>query len=248
MEESLHVNAVLKVREQALARATRSFKARGSRAVRCPHCLMAVPQCICAGRAAAACSRVACSSAFCFLLYGSEVFKPSNTGRLIADVVPDNHAFLWQRTVEDPALIRLLEDPRYAPIVVYPHAYAEPERRIFAPQVLAQVQSGRIPLFVMLDGTWREARKMFKSSYLAALPVLGIETDRPSRYLMRDATYQFQWSTAEIGVEVLKFAGDAFAAQRLDDYFSLFCRNYGAIRSQLGAKDRSGIARSFVVD
>lgn len=234
-------NSVMIVREQALARSTRDFRARGSKVIRCPHCLMAQQHCICGGRV-----KVECRSAFCFLLYGTEVFKPSNTGRLIADIVPNNHAFLWQRTVHDPALLALLENPKYAPILVYPHAYVESGRCIHSPSELPTVQAGKIPLFVLLDGTWREAKKMFKSSYLATLPVLGITTDRPSQYLMRDAAYQFQWCTAEVGAEVLRLAGDTAAATALDAYFGLFCRNYAAVRSQLGEKDRSGLAETFL--
>lgn len=228
----------MRLRADILSRSTREFRARGSRVVRCEHCLLARSQCICNVRPRP-CSR----SAFCFVMYHGESLKPSNTGRLIADVVADNHAFLWQRTQADPALLALLANDRYAPIVVFPHEYAEPERCIHTPSDLPAVQAGKTPLFIMLDGTWREAKKMFRNSpYLAALPVLGIQPSQASAYLMRDAAHSHQLSTVEVGIEVLHLAHDNDAANALADYFGVFCHNYMAIRPHLHEKRREFIA------
>lgn len=229
-----HPNALLALRQHALARATKPFRARGSRLLRCEHCLMARDTCLCALRVS-----VPTHSGFCFVMYPGEVFKPSNTGRLIADIVADHFAFEWQRTQCAPALASLLEDPAWAPILVFPHAYSDDSRHLHSPQELAAVRDGTRPLFVMLDGTWREARKMFNSPWFARLPVLGLQPDRPSRYLMRDAAHGFQWSTAEVGAAVLSLAGDRVAAESLDRYFAAFCERYHHVRTQLGDKDRS---------
>ena len=193
--------------------------------------------CICADR-----PQVTSHSAFCFLLYKGEAYKPSNTGRLICDVVADNHAFLWDRTRPDPALLALLNDPRYAPVVVFPHEYADAERCIAQPQQVPAVLDGKKPLFVMLDGTWREAKKMFRSPYLAALPVLGIQPQGASAYLMRDAALSHELCTAEVGIAVLRLAQDHAAAEALADYFALFCQRYTVVRPHLLEKDR---AREF---
>lgn len=232
--DNQHPNSVMRLRAEILSRSTREFRARGSRVVRCEHCLLARDHCICMAR-----PTVESHSAFCFVMYHGESLKPSNTGRLIADVVPDNHAFLWQRTQADPALLALLGNPRYAPIVVFPHEYAEPERCIHQPADLPAVASGKIPLFVMLDGTWREAKKMFRSSpYLAGLPVLGVQPSQASAYLMRDAAHAHQLSTVEVGIELLRLARDNAAAEALATYFDIFCRHYLAIRPHLHEKRR----------
>src|SRR5690606_15775992 len=118
-----------------------------------------------------------------------EAFKPTNTGRLVADVVKDNHAFLWDRTQPDPAMLALLKDPRYAPILVFPRQYAPPQRWIDRPAEVVDSNSGRTPLYVMLDGTWREAKKMFRSEYLANMPVLGLETQNIFTIQMRVAVH-----------------------------------------------------------
>lgn len=225
-----HTNAILHLRQRELARSTRVFRARGSKVIRCETCLLAAAHCICAAR-----PQQTCRSAFCFLMYKGEAYKPSNTGRLIADIAPDNHAFLWHRTEHDPQLLALLRDPRYRPMVVFPHEYAAPERRIVSP--LCEGDS-RTPLFVMLDGTWPEARKMFRSPYLAQLPVLGIQPRQTSRYLMRDAAMAYQLCTAEVGIEVLQLAREEQAAEALAQYFATFCRHYTLLKPHLLDKQR----------
>lgn len=223
-----HPNSVLRLRAQELAKATRVFNARGSKVKRCDSCLLPQIECICAAK-----PQVASQSAFCFIMYTGECYKPSNTGRIIADVIADNHAYVWDRTQPDPAMLALLSDPRYAPIVVFPQQYAEPERCISSPLELVAVQKGSIPLFVMLDGTWREAKKMFKSTYLAALPVLGIQPQQASNYALREAAHLHQLCTAEVAIEVLKLANDNDAAAALAHYFALFRRAYIAGKPHL---------------
>ncbi|MBC7178424.1 MAG: DTW domain-containing protein, partial [Klebsiella pneumoniae] len=153
-------NAVLRLRAERLARATRPFLARGNRIRRCQRCLLPLKQCLCATLTSAQ-----AASRFCLVMFDTEPMKPSNTGRLIADILPDTEAFQWSRTEPPQALLDLVAHPDYQPMVVFPASYAGPDR-----QVLSAPPSGKPPLFIMLDGTWTEARKMFrKSPYLDAL-------------------------------------------------------------------------------
>ncbi len=219
-----HINSVLALRTQQLQKTTKPFNARGSRVLRCEHCLLPQADCLCAKKPQP-CAR----SAFLLLMYTGECFKPTNTGRLIADVASDNHAFVWDRTQPDPALLALLADPRYQPIVIFPTQYAEPSRCIDQP-----VTDGKIPLFIMLDGTWREAKKMFnKSPYLAAFPVLGIQPATASCYQLREAAHLHQLCTAEVAVEILKLADDHQAAAALAEYFQQFRQHYIAGKPHL---------------
>lgn len=223
-----HNNSVLTLRQRELANATRVFNARGSKVKRCDSCLLPQVDCICAGK-----PQVVSNSAFCFIMYTGECYKPSNTGRIIADVISDNHAFVWDRTRPDATMLALLNNPVYAPIIVFPQQYAEAERCIDSPLDVAAVQSGKIPLFIMLDGTWREAKKMFKSPYLANFPVLGIQPQQASCYQLREAAHIHQLCTAEVAIAVLKLANDSAAAQALASYFNLFRRAYIAGKPHL---------------
>ena len=162
-------------------------------------------------------------------MHDVEPLKPSNTGWLIADVVADTEAFGWLRTAVDPALPSLLADPRWQPFLVFPGEYAAPERVVSE----VVVEEGRRPLFVLLDATWTEARKMFrKSPYLDGLPVLSLQPEQLSRYRLRRSKRDDHLCTAEVAALCLDLAGDRDAAEALDAYLDVFTDHY------LGAKHR----------
>ncbi len=216
-------NAVLQLRAQRLARATRPFLARGNRIRRCQRCLLPLKQCLCATLQPSA-----ARSRFCLVMFDTEPMKPSNTGRLIADILPDTAAFQWSRTEPPQALLDLVADPNYQPMVVFPAAYAGSER-----QVITTPPNGKPPLFIMLDGTWTEARKMFrKSPYLDALPVISVDLSRVSAYRLREAQVEGQYCTAEVAIALLDLAADQPAAQALEDHFSCFRTRYLAGKTQ----------------
>jgi len=223
--------SVTRLRREQLAKSTREFLARGGRVQRCESCLLPLEHCICAARPARNDNQ---KVAFLFLMYQGEVYKPSNTGRLIADVVADNYAFQWQRTVHEPDLLALLRNPAYQPIVVFPHEYADGGVCIYSPEQLMDVAGGyKKPLFIMLDGTWREARKMFRSEYLKDFPVLGIQPQKALEYQLREAFHEHQLCTAEVGIEVLKLAGEETTAAALAEYFALFRSRYLAGKANI---------------
>lgn len=211
-------NAVLHLRAERLARSTRPFIARGNRIRRCQRCLLPLKQCLCATL-----KPQLAQSRFCLMMYDTEPMKPSNTGRLIADVLPDTLAYGWSRTEPPQALLTLLQSQVYQPLVVFPAEYATAGRKV----VSAPQADGKPPLFIMLDGTWPEARKMFrKSPWLDAFPVVSVSLERLSAYRLREAHEAHQYCTAEVATALLQLAGDDAAAQGLHDHFTLFRERY----------------------
>ena len=92
-------------------------------------------------------------------MFDTEPMKPSNTGRLIADILPDTTAFSVVTHRAAAGAAGTGKNPDYQPMVVFPASYAGEEREvIFTPP------AGKPPLFIMLDGTWPEARKMFRKA------------------------------------------------------------------------------------
>ena len=183
---------------------------------------------------------LATRAAFCLLMHDAEPLKPSNTGWLIADVVPDTHAFGWARTEVDPALLALLADPQWQPYVVFPGEFAQAARVVqaVAPQADAAAPAaapqGPRPLFVLLDATWPEARKMFrKSPYLNHLPVLSLQPEQLSRYHLRRSTRMDHFCTSEVGALCLELAGELQAAQVLEAYLDVFTHHYLQAKHQL---------------
>ena len=194
------------------------FVARGSRAPRCPHCRVIPAYCLCALR-----PDVSTRAGVCLVMSDIEPLKPTNTGWLIADVVSDTFAFSWARTVVDPALLALLADPQWEPVVVFPAEFVEPERVV----TTAPVSAGKRPLFILLDATWPEACKMLrKSPYLDHIPVLTLQSDQLSRYRLRRSRRDNHLCTSEVGALCLAMAGEQHAADTLEAYLDVFTNHY----------------------
>jgi len=227
---------------------TTEFKARGQRVKRCELCRVSINYCICSMS-----PETTSEVGFLMLMYDTEVLKPSNTGRLIADVIPDSFAFLWSRTEENEELLKVLQDDKWQPIVVFPKEYANEEQIVFDGEV--NKEEGKRPLFIMLDGSWREAKKMFrKSPYLQGLPVLSFDinnlsSDRTtSRYHLRKAANNNQLATAEVAARVLDIVGENYNAELLDLWFDVFSYQYqqSVCQTNMGNKDAVANYLAFI--
>lgn len=205
----------------------REFKARGSFVERCEGCNLPALNCLCPYRVEAE------STARVWLLtHPLEHHKPTNTGRLIRDVLGNTEVFTWYRTAPDERLLALLADERYAPFVIFPDDQPDYAHRVVGREAVAAARAeARIPVYVILDGTWRQARRIFrKSPYLEALPVLPLRTERLTRYRLRKPASEAHLCTAEVAAELLRQGGDGAAAEILDDYFQVFNDSYAASR------------------
>lgn len=220
-------HAVSRLRAARLARAAKPFLARGGpRGERCPGCRLVPSHCLCALR-----PLQTTRPGMCLLMADIEPLKPSNTGWLIADVVADTWAFGWARTEVDPTLLTLLADPQWQPCVVFPGEFVAPERVVMA---VDSAQGGKRPLFILLDATWPEARKMFrKSPYLDRFPVLSLAPEQLSRYRLRRSTREDHFCTSEVGALCLELAGETHAAQTLEAYLDVFTNHYLQSKHQL---------------
>ena len=219
-------HAVARLRAARLARSAKPFLARGGpRGERCPGCRLVPSHCLCALR-----PLLTPQAGVCLLMADIEPLKPSNTGWLIADVVADTWAFGWARTEVDPALLTLLADPQWQPCVVFPGEFVAQER------VVSQVvpATGKRPLFILLDATWPEARKMFrKSPYIDAFPVLSLAPEQLSRYRLRRSTREDHFCTSEVAALCMELAGETHAAQTLEAYLDVYTNHYLQSKHQL---------------
>ncbi|ANI16738.1 DTW domain-containing protein [Pseudomonas citronellolis] len=224
-------HAVARLRAERLARCVKPFVARGSRSPRCAGCRLRPDYCMCAWQ-----PQVQANAGMCLVMFDTEPLKPSNTGWLIAETVPDTWAFGWSRIGVDPALLALLDDPQWQPYVVFPGEFVAAERVVekVAPQ------PGKRPLFILLDATWNEARKMFrKSPYLDRFPVLSITPDALSRYRLRRSKFDEHLCTAEVAALCLGLAGDQRAGDALDAYLDVFSERYLGAKHQRGLDEQS---------
>ena len=240
------MNAVQQLYQYRVSLSTTTYKSRGQRVIRCELCRLAQTHCVCSisptkvsadiVQKSQADSGLDSSAGFLLLMYDTEVMKPSNTGKLIADLVKDTYAFLWSRTVENPELLAVLADKQWQPYVVFPAQYAQENQQVIQDKVVCP--EGKRPLFIMLDGSWREAKKMFrKSPYLSGFPIVSFDPqlalpdmieNEPltSRYQIRLSSVDNQFATAEVAARVLAMAGEPKRAQLLDLWFDVFSYQY----------------------
>ena len=225
-------HAVSRLRAERLARSSKPFLARGGpKGERCPGCRLVPSHCLCSLRPV-----VPTRAGVCLLMADIEPLKPSNTGWLIADVVPDTYAFGWARTEVAPGLLALLADPQWQPLVVFPGEFAQAERVVTTVSACTpgDPAPAKRPLLVLLDATWPEARKMFrKSPYLNHLPVLSLAPEQVSRYVLRRSRRGDHFCTAEVAALCLELTGDSHAAQTLDAYLDVFSHHYLQAKHQL---------------
>ncbi len=203
----------------------------GFKRERCAGCRLLPSHCMCALRPV-----VATRAGVCLLMADIEPLKPTNTGWLVADVVADTFAFGWARTETDPALLALLADPQWQPFVVFPGQYAAPERVVLtvAPAEPLSGEPAKRPLFILLDGTWGEARKMFsRSPYLDRLPVLSLQSDQTTQYKLRRSGRDDHFCTSEVAALCMQLAGEHVAEQTLQAYLDVFTRHYLCAKNQL---------------
>lgn len=199
------------------------FNARGSKVSRCENCRLPESCCICS-----ALRHTQAAADFWLLMHHNEFYKPSNTGRLILQSFPSAGVSEWQRlsmTVEFEALLQ--QRPGDACLVF-------PEAPDYSHRMVRDVSdlSAR-PLFIIPDGTWRQARRIFRhSAYLQDLPVIEPEVLQHSRYFLRKSDTEHHLCTAEVAVALLEQLGDREGAEVLIHNFRLFNEGYYASKGR----------------
>ena len=92
-----------------------AFRARGAYVRRCADCRLPHKVCICAYR-----PRLESAAEFWLLMHRKEINKPTNTGRLIADCLPETQLFLWERLDPGQALVSALARTDVQPWLIFP--------------------------------------------------------------------------------------------------------------------------------
>lgn len=219
-------NQYLHLRAQRLALSTREFLARGKSVVRCEHCQLASFACICPWR-----PELEARSEFVLLMHSDEVFKPTNTGRLIAEALPrQTHVFCWSRTQPEQQLLELLADPRRRCVIVFPVDANDTSSKPRS-LITALPSDGKITTFILLDGTWKQSGRMFHlSRWLEVIPCVVLPEALVRGYAVRKSHQEHYLSTAEAAGLCLEMADEIHVANALQDYFQLFNLHYLATR------------------
>ncbi|MFN8670844.1 MAG: DTW domain-containing protein [Candidatus Sericytochromatia bacterium] len=196
---------------------------RGYKVIRCELCNLPKISCICSKI-----PKIDSKTNFILLMNEKEEQKPTNTGRLLTDTMDNSKLFIWSRVEPNKDLIELLENPKYDPYIVFPDDTEELKQRVKP----FEIKSDKEPLFILLDGTWKQARKIYnKSEYLQKLPILPLRLEKKSEYKLRRASEENHLCTVETAIEILNIAGEPEQSKQLYDYFKIFTLHYIVGRS-----------------
>ncbi len=220
-EHRFNFHQVDLLRQHCTSISTRPFLARGAKLTRCQFCLMSQAACFCHTR-----KPLTLEIDLVLLYHRDEIHKPTNSGRLIADLFPtQTHAFLWSRKDPDPRLLTLLEDKSRQVLLLFP------DKNMKNPvyDLTLERNSGlnkKITL-ILLDATWKQASKMFHlSQWLRQLPCISINMAKQKAFLVRHAKHDMQFATAEVSALALNALGYEDQAHQLMQYnatFNLHC-------------------------
>ncbi len=164
---------------------------------------------------------------FALLYHENELHKLTNTGKLILNSLSNTTEYTWQRKEPPQALISKINQADTETWLLFPSK--EP---VLSGDFHHRHDSSKKQLFVLLDATWQEAKKMVnKSPWLKALPCLEIQTDETSRYHLRRNQSEGNLCTCEAGIEVLEMVKEPENAQALSCYYDQFLTVFQAERS-----------------
>jgi len=154
-----------------------------------------------------------------------EFYRASNTARLLKLINPNStEIFLWERTKIPEELVLNLNNDLYEPFLLFPIDNCETKKR-----KVEYKNTGKIPVFIIIDGTWKEARKIFRrSSYLEKLPIISLEPDFKSKYDLRKGAKDGNLCTIEAVIEVLNINGEFKNSQIVNEFYNLFLKSYKA--------------------
>lgn len=198
----------------------RTFEKKPSKhIVQCSTCGLSEDHCICSYDI-----DLSVDVAFWLLTHENEFSRTTNTGRLIENAIKTTKTFKWMRTEAPKALIQLIESNDYDIYLIF-----SDEREREKVRSVSYEPSSKKLAFLILDGTWKEVRKILrKSPYLDSLPILSLNQIPASSYDLRRNKDDNHICTAEVAVELLKLIGNQEASQALNIYYETFLNNYHA--------------------
>lgn len=161
---------------------------------------------------------------FWLLTHENEFSRTSNTGRLIENAIATTRTFKWMRTEPPEELIKLIESNVYEIYLIF-----SDERENEKARAAVYKPTSKKLVFLILDGTWKEVRKILrKSPYLDRLPILSLNHVPASSYDLRRNKDEGHICTAEVAVELLKLIGNQEESKTLKTYYETFLNNYHA--------------------
>ena len=186
----------------------------------CNKCGLPIITCICSKA-----PKIRTDAKIWILSTQKEFYRASNTARLLSLINPaSTEIFLWERTNISEELISKLNNEIYDTFLLFPIENCETRSR-----KVEYKRTDKIPVFIIIDGTWKEARKIIRrSTYLEQLPIISLEPDFKSKYDLRRGAQDGNLCTIESAIEVLKLNGEIDNSLIINEFYDLFLKSYKA--------------------
>ncbi|HHX8602733.1 TPA: tRNA-uridine aminocarboxypropyltransferase [Vibrio alginolyticus] len=162
------------------------------------------------------------------LMHPNELKRDTNTGQLLEQCQLNIERVIWDRKQPPAELLSLLADPSRYPVLLFPCE----ESITLEDVVLQSQQQTKTPLFIILDATWQEARKMInKSRWLEGIPTMGLSAPADSQYQLRRNQQQGNLCTFEVAAHLLGQLGEQNNQQQMQRFFAHYLALFQAEKS-----------------
>lgn len=150
------------------------------------------------------------------LMHENELERETNTGQWLLKSLPFCEQYVWQRTEPNKELVMKLNQTELYSMVVYPDEESIPveEALIFCQQ------HNKTPHFIVLDGTWQEAKKMKrKSPWLQNIACVSLPTQTlTSHYQLRRNQKPGNLCTLEVAALLMRLQDEDSNADTLESF------------------------------
>jgi DTW domain-containing protein YfiP len=178
---------------------------RDNALVRCERCQMHQSLCVCA-----LIPRVETRTRVLLVIHRFEYRKPTNTGRLAIECLPNSEVLVRGREAQPSA--PFVPPPGSDPVLLFPHEDAVPLSRWAA--------SPRPVTLVVPDGTWRQASKVRRRlPGLESVSCVTLPAGEPSAYRLRTEAHGYGLATIEAIARALDILEGPHAREGLERVF-----------------------------
>lgn len=161
------------------------------------------------------------------LIHPNELKRETNSGKLLSQTLNHCQNHIWQRTAPPQALLAQINSGDYRPLLLFPGQ----ESCVLTADIAAE-RDHRPLLFILLDATWQEARKMVnRSPWLQNLPRVRLASTSESRYALRRNQQPGNLCSCEVGIELLSLFNPPQDSIALNTYFQHYLNVFNADKS-----------------
>ena len=179
--------------------------------------------------------RLKSSLTLSLITHEKEFERETNTGKWLVNSLPDCQRYQWKRTEKIPDLIDRLEQPHQVPLLLFPNQTSQPLGLALKGAQECQLT----PHFLLLDGTWQEAKKMErKSPWLDNIQRVSFCPSQSSHYQLRKNQQSDSLCTLEVAIELLSALKETENSKQLESFFHFMMNSYLADKSGHALKNK----------